>query len=261
MQDSTLSVDELTELLNYEEYDGNASVAGEDVASVESIPLHFRRSIRAMHHQVPVNPFRATIRIHKAPTPSSSAAAAIMSRRSRASSSSSLQAGSTPRHGSGSAGAAAFRYVSSFLMPAVCASSSNIASSSGDPTHLSESDAFIGTAGAEGGGGGSGEEVGGSGGILMNYVDADSPASFPPTPFSRAVVMSRSAERVVTTMFAARDRLRVEALSVCRDEYSRMVAAEARTCGQYAIFDPKQTSDGIALTCGNHCVKKVGPGE
>lgn len=88
----------------------------------------------------------------------------------------------------------------------------------------------------------------------------DSPASFPPTPFSRAYVMNRASERVVSVMFAARDRLRLEAQSVSRDEYSRMAAKEAQSSGQFAVFDPRQTSAGIALTCGNHCAVKVGQG-
>ena len=88
--------------------------------------------------------------------------------------------------------------------------------------------------------------------------DVDSPASFPPTPFSRARVMSHSTERVVSTMFAARDRLRIEAQSASRDEYSRRAAMEAQTSGAMAVFDPRQTSDGLALTCGNHCALKVG---
>lgn len=90
--------------------------------------------------------------------------------------------------------------------------------------------------------------------------EADSPASFPPTPFSRARVMSHSTERVVSTMFAARDRLRIEAQSASRDEYSRKAAVEAQTSGQMAVFDARQTSDGIALTCGSHCALKVGRG-
>lgn len=90
--------------------------------------------------------------------------------------------------------------------------------------------------------------------------EVDSPASFPPTPFSRARVMSRSTERVVSTMFAARDRLRMEAQSASRDEYSRKAAVEAQSSGQMAVFDARQTSDGLALTCGNHCALKVGKG-
>lgn len=91
-------------------------------------------------------------------------------------------------------------------------------------------------------------------------LNVDSPASFPPTPFSRAYVMNRASERVISVMFAARDRLRLEAQSVSRDEYSRMAAKEAQSSGQFAVFDPRRTSTGIALTCGNHCAIKVGQG-
>jgi hypothetical protein len=89
-------------------------------------------------------------------------------------------------------------------------------------------------------------------------LNADSPASFPPTPFSRARVLGHSAEIFDSMMFAARDRLRLEAQSASRDEYSRSVALNARNNGQFAIFDSKQTSDNIALGCGGHCVTKVG---
>ncbi len=94
---------------------------------------------------------------------------------------------------------------------------------------------------------------------LEEYTaDADSPASFPSTPFSRHYVMNRTAERVASIMFAARDRLRMEALSVSRDEYSRICAKENQSTGQYAIFDPRNVATGINLTCGNHCAMKVG---
>jgi hypothetical protein len=95
---------------------------------------------------------------------------------------------------------------------------------------------------------------------VIELIGTDSPASFPPTPFSRAFVMSKTSERVVSVMFAARDRLRLEAQSISRDEYSRMAAKEAQSSGQLAVFDPNQTSSGIALTCGNHCAIKVGRG-
>lgn len=90
--------------------------------------------------------------------------------------------------------------------------------------------------------------------------EADSPASFPPTPFSREKVMNRSADRVTSTLFAARDILRMEAQSTSRDEYSRKAAVEAKFAKKMAIFDPSETSDGLALTCGNHCLMKVGKG-
>jgi len=158
-------VDELSELLFYEEseYEDN-----------DYDP--YRHSIRSMHHVVPANPFKATIRIR-------------------------------PR---------------------------------GTDWASSESEGCM---------------------YSLTGLDVDSPASFPPTPFSRAHVMNRSSERVVGVMFAARDRLRLEAQSVSRDEYSRMIATEARTSGQFAVFDPRQMSSGVALTCGNHCAIKVGKGQ
>lgn len=92
----------------------------------------------------------------------------------------------------------------------------------------------------------------------IDHLQADSPASFPPTPFSRAYVMNRASEKVVSVMFAARDRLRLEAQSVSKDEYSRLAANEAKSRGQLATYDPTQASNGIVLSCGNHCVTKVG---
>jgi hypothetical protein len=94
----------------------------------------------------------------------------------------------------------------------------------------------------------------------IDIFNIDSPASFPSSPFSRAYVMNRASERVVSVLFAARDRLRLEAQSVSRDEFSRLAAREAQSHGQSAIFDSRQISAGIALTCGNHCAVKVGKG-
>lgn len=44
------------------------------------------------------------------------------------------------------------------------------------------------------------------------------------------------------------------------DEYSRKAAVLAQNSGQLAVFDPYQSSEGIALSCGNHCALKVGRG-
>lgn len=96
---------------------------------------------------------------------------------------------------------------------------------------------------------------------LALYIEKESPTSFPTTPFSRARIMNRSSDRTSYTMFAARDRLRLEAQSSSKDEYSRNAALQARTSGQCAVFDPNQKSDGLALTCGNHCALKVGKGQ
>lgn len=88
--------------------------------------------------------------------------------------------------------------------------------------------------------------------------EADTPASFPPTPFSRAHVMNRSAERVNSVMFAARDKLRQAVQSISADAQSRQYAQENSTQGYYAVFDPKKTSENIALSCGSHCMMKIG---
>lgn len=96
---------------------------------------------------------------------------------------------------------------------------------------------------------------------IQDNIVCDSPASFPATPFSRAYVMNRSTEKVTSVMFAARDVLRLEAQSVSKDDYSRQQAKEAQSSGQFAIFDPRQSSSGLSLTCGNHCVMKVGQGQ
>jgi len=197
--DLSLSVDELSELLFYEE------IEREENEGVDDYTNPYRRSFRAMHNCIPPNPFKATIRIHKSPMRSTAATGSAFLK--------------TP-----------------FLRTATAAEGGYDYSSSG--SSAVESEGFS----------------------LTSYLEADSPASFPPTPFSRAHVMKRSSERVVSVMFAARDRLRLEAQSVSRDEYSRMVAKEAQTSGQFAVFDPRQTSDGVALTCSNHCAIKVGKG-
>lgn len=95
---------------------------------------------------------------------------------------------------------------------------------------------------------------------LALCLEMESPTSFPTTPFSRARIMNRSSDRTIYTMFAARDRLRLEAQSSSKDEYSRNAALQARTSGQCAVFDPNQKLDGLALSCGNHCAMKVGTG-
>jgi hypothetical protein len=89
-------------------------------------------------------------------------------------------------------------------------------------------------------------------------LDKYSPASFPSTPFSRAHVMHRTEEKTDTVMFAARDILRMEVQSSSRDDYSHRAAEAFLNTGQMAIFDPRQSSEGIVLSCGNHCAHKLG---
>jgi hypothetical protein len=45
--------------------------------------------------------------------------------------------------------------------------------------------------------------------VAQKVEAADSPASFPSTPFSRMEIMNRTTEKVDSVMFAARDRLRL----------------------------------------------------
>lgn len=59
-------------------------------------------------------------------------------------------------------------------------------------------------------------------------------------------------------MFIARDRLRLDTLSASHDDISRQTAIDTRNRGKFAAFDPNQASEGLALTCGNHCAFKVG---
>ena len=60
-----------------------------------------------------------------------------------------------------------------------------------------------------------------------------------------------------SVMFAARDILRMEMLSASRDQHSHESAAAFLNTGQMATFDPRQTSEGLVLSCSNHCAHKV----
>jgi hypothetical protein len=85
-----------------------------------------------------------------------------------------------------------------------------------------------------------------------------SPYSFPPTPTSRIDFLNRSAEKVDTVMFIARDWLRVQAQSDSVDAHTRTAALKAQTLRRFAVFDSRSCGDGIALSCGNHSAMKVG---
>ncbi len=86
-----------------------------------------------------------------------------------------------------------------------------------------------------------------------------SPSSFPATPFSRACVLSRSADRVDSVMFAVRDVLRVETQLLSRDAHCRDAARLAEQRQLLACFcsDPTQLPASLLLSCGHHCVHKV----
>lgn len=216
--DKSRSIIELSELLAYEETISNLK----DGSSLQQQQQQQeeRRARKYMHHYVPFNPFKATIKLH---TPLTSLNAKPKSQSSSQSYYQTLLSPVTNR---------------SFFMP-----SFDSADHTGqrDIYNIDRSDL--------------------SQSFLEQYSllhEADTPASFPPTPFSRAHVMNRSADRVNSVMFGARDRLRQDAQSVSTDKFSRHLAKEAKNSGYLATFDPKKSSENIALSCGNHCVMKVG---
>ncbi len=229
--DRSLSLEELSELLYYEEIEvddalllpGEVAAAGAAEGNTRhpygrsGIAAGVPASVRMMHSFVPTNPFKATVRI----------------RRSSSGSASSLQ----PLLRSSSDGSSAAWSINSPKTRRSNSSSRLVATSSSNAADSIISSEFL--------------------------LGADSPASFPATPFSRAYVMNRSSEKVVSVMFAARDRLRLEQQGLSRDEFCRMAAREAKTSGQFAVFDASSQAalnSGIALSCGNHCAIKVGQG-
>ncbi|KAG5182183.1 hypothetical protein JKP88DRAFT_186372 [Tribonema minus] len=86
------------------------------------------------------------------------------------------------------------------------------------------------------------------------------PQSFPPTPVSRACVMSRSTQFSDDVLFLARDHLRLD--EQCRsrhsDETSRLTAEFLRSQARLAVLNGHAAADGISLTCGHHCAAKTG---
>lgn len=215
------SISELSELLVYEELqsqsnkghdngNGNSSSQANDLSKLS-------RKRTFMHHNVPFNPFKATIKVH---TPAA--------RFNKDSSS------SRPNSSVSSASYSTTRGLFHLFSPTSYQSNESL---NLDLQDMSET-------------------------FLEQYKmlhDVSTPQSFPPTPFSRAHVMNRSAERVTSVMFSARDKLRQDLLSSSSsDEFSRQFAKEAKRHGYLAVFDPKKSSESIALSCGNHSAIKVG---
>lgn len=251
---------ELSELLAYEEL------------SYEDDPATESRRMKHMHHYVPINPFRATVRLHRRP-------------RSRQQ----HTAGSTSKPSSYSGLSAATKvptsgelfYQSLLKYPYVLQNSSSHSSttnSHADMVMSSSAMAGLDTRGDVGdyfyGDGASLDNedlVNSQFDVVGTNVNANaieqhgssyaaSPTSFPSTPFSRAFVMNRSAERVDSVMFAARDWLRLQTQTNSRDAHTRHAALAAQSLRQFAVFDSKQCDEGLALSCGAHCVLKVGSG-
>eukprot|EP00953_Heterococcus_sp_UTEX-ZZ885_P028790 15346-Heterococcus_DN1.PRE.1 len=84
------------------------------------------------------------------------------------------------------------------------------------------------------------------------------PQSFPPTPISRACVMSRSTQFADDVLFLARDHLRLDEHSKCNDETTRLTAEFLKRQARLAVLNGHGAADGIVLTCGHHCATKIG---
>lgn len=95
---------------------------------------------------------------------------------------------------------------------------------------------------------------------FFKSLGCQSPASFPPTPFSRTYVLKKHSDQVIARLFAARDILRLDAQSESRDEHTRKVAREALIESKLAKFDPNNTSSCISLACSDHCAVKISSG-
>lgn len=84
-----------------------------------------------------------------------------------------------------------------------------------------------------------------------------SPQSFPPTPRSRQMVLTRGSQFADDVVFLARDRLRIHDGLESHDERTREMARALREGKRLAIFDVNG-ANGIELTCGQHIATKVG---
>lgn len=84
------------------------------------------------------------------------------------------------------------------------------------------------------------------------------PRSFPPTPGSRSLVISRGNRFTEDVVFLARDQLRVEGGLSSDNERTRAMSNALREGSRLAVFNAADVSTGIALTCGQHVASKVG---
>lgn len=83
------------------------------------------------------------------------------------------------------------------------------------------------------------------------------PQSFPPTPHSRHVVLTKGIRMADDVVFLARDRLRVYGGMQSENEKTREMARALREGRRLAVFDARD-STGIELSCGQHIATKVG---
>ena len=87
------------------------------------------------------------------------------------------------------------------------------------------------------------------------------PHSFPPSPQSRHMVMSREYRRADDVVFLARDKLIVHNGLTSSNERTRDMAQALRETKRLAVFDDiKDVADGIELSCGQHMATKKADG-
>ncbi|KAL7574790.1 hypothetical protein ACA910_010635 [Epithemia clementina (nom. ined.)] len=84
------------------------------------------------------------------------------------------------------------------------------------------------------------------------------PQSFPPTPHSRQIVMARGGRFADDVVFLARDRLRLHDSLESENERTREMAKLLREGKRLAVFNARDTANGIELTCGQHIATKAG---
>jgi len=84
------------------------------------------------------------------------------------------------------------------------------------------------------------------------------PQSFPATPQTRQLVMARGGRFADDVIFLARDRLRLHDSLESENERTREMAKLLREGKRLAVFNARDTSNGIELTCGQHIATKAG---
>lgn len=86
------------------------------------------------------------------------------------------------------------------------------------------------------------------------------PGSFPPSPESRAHIMSRGFDRTDNIVFRARDKLRMEALASDSDAGIRRAASKLLLGGKFGTFDQQNSSQHLKLSYGFHCASRLATG-
>mmetsp|Transcript_1382 Transcript_1382/g.3784 ORF Transcript_1382/g.3784 Transcript_1382/m.3784 type:complete len:889 (-) Transcript_1382:1081-3747(-) len=84
------------------------------------------------------------------------------------------------------------------------------------------------------------------------------PTSFPNSPHTRQIVMAKGGKFADDIVFLARDRLRLHDSLESENERTREMAKLLREGKRLAVFNARDVSNGIELTCGQHIATKAG---